>query len=601
MLLSSHEFALPYSISSSTSLFTTSLSSVAGSSSTMIAASVPPPGSKLYRLRSSASSSSGGGNPASRKRGRTDLRYATHYASGPPSAVAASQQEEHDDGGGNGSQRNHLFPLNPSNQGSSVDGKFDESSGNHTNHNKLNVTKIRKRARMMKFIDRRFSRLQFKSSKSLKATSSSPGKTTTSSSEQAAIDYQKRKEAWAAKYTSVSTLRSTFGKNKNRLWGDFDPATTRKLYHTLIPRALLALHDMGLSNVDELAPLAYQARVAAKKYARERSRLPGRIGSMMYDGFRQWRRYGKWETNGMTWEQVWRKYEDQILREAMMESGGSEGGNTGALEGFPGLDLEEEGMFENADLDDEQLTARICLRILERSVVTNEAIDKLFLKRLVEGTTESEGSDLSSSSNISMASTTPIKRRKRHERQRQRKLQIQADLQAIEKKFDDDIRELLKHTTLTTTEGDERRSKRKMISSFLTGKDDKDDTSSPGMPADATSFARGGGGNVRGAASPTSPTSEADLAAAMFSMTEITAAMELDYTTSDQPSNTEDAYSSPKSERSSRKKSSIRKLAVHEVFALRLLASTKQRIAALQSLPQFTEDDDEDNTYTNKQ
>ena len=110
-----------------------------------------------------------------------------------------------------------------------------------------------------------------------------------------------------------------------------------------------------------------------------------------------------------------------------------------------------------------------------------------------------------------------------------------------------------------------------------------------------------GGGNVRGAASPTSPTSEADLAAAMFSMTEITAAMELDYTTSDQPSNTEDAYSSPKSERSSRKKSSIRKLAVHEVFALRLLASTKQRIAALQSLPQFTEDDDEDNTYTNKQ
>eukprot|EP00985_Skeletonema_marinoi_P028000 scaffold23748_cov73-Skeletonema_marinoi.AAC.1 len=27
----------------------------------------------------------------------------------------------------------------------------------------------------------------------------------------------------------------------------------------------------------ELAPLAYQARVAAKKYARERSRLPGRI------------------------------------------------------------------------------------------------------------------------------------------------------------------------------------------------------------------------------------------------------------------------------------------------------------------------------------
>jgi hypothetical protein len=111
-------------------------------------------------------------------------------------------------------------------------------------------------------------------------------------------DYQLRKDAWAAKYTSLSTLRSTFGSNKNRLWGDYDPHTTRKLYHTLIPRALLALHDMGLSDVDELAPLAYQARMAAKKYARERSRLPGRIGSMFYDGWRQWRRYGKWKFDG---------------------------------------------------------------------------------------------------------------------------------------------------------------------------------------------------------------------------------------------------------------------------------------------------------------
>ena len=138
-------------------------------------------------------------------------------------------------------------------------------------------------------------------------------------------EYEQRKAAWAAKYTSVSSLRTTFGTNKNKIFGDFDPFTTRRLYHTLLPRALLelrGLRDMMLdgtvklsssskddddrtttplssstttnnsnnkhnddttninnnNNADliikqelkELAPLAYQARVAAKKYARER-------------------------------------------------------------------------------------------------------------------------------------------------------------------------------------------------------------------------------------------------------------------------------------------------------------------------------------------
>ena len=38
-------------------------------------------------------------------------------------------------------------------------------------------------------------------------------------------------------------------------------------------------------------------------------------------------------------------------------------------------------------MDDEELTARICLQILERGVVTNDAFDKLFLKRLAEDDT----------------------------------------------------------------------------------------------------------------------------------------------------------------------------------------------------------------------
>ena len=115
--------------------------------------------------------------------------------------------------------------------------------------------------------------------------------------------------------------------------------------------------------MDELAPLAYQARMAAKKYARERSRLPGRIGSMFYDGWRQWRRYGKWKFDGMTWEQIWEKYERQILLETVGE---------GWLDG----EMEEDG-GQLRELNDEELTAKICLRILERSVVTNEMVVRL--------------------------------------------------------------------------------------------------------------------------------------------------------------------------------------------------------------------------------
>jgi hypothetical protein len=154
----------------------------------------------------------------------------------------------------------------------------------------------------------------------------------------------------------------------------------------------------------ELAPLAFRARLAAKEYARERSRLPGRIGSMLYDGYRSWIKYGKWKSSGMTWEQVWNKYEDQVLNEVK--------NNTTTTTAEQQQQLQQQQMFttfssgrkdddvtaatttnveipaiasllgrDDYSLNDEELTARICLRILERSVVTNDAIDRLFLKR----------------------------------------------------------------------------------------------------------------------------------------------------------------------------------------------------------------------------
>ena len=42
-------------------------------------------------------------------------------------------------------------------------------------------------------------------------------------------EYEQRKMEWAKRYTDVETLRDTFGTNRNQLWGDLDPETTRRL------------------------------------------------------------------------------------------------------------------------------------------------------------------------------------------------------------------------------------------------------------------------------------------------------------------------------------------------------------------------------------
>jgi hypothetical protein len=169
-------------------------------------------------------------------------------------------------------------------------------------------------------------------------------------------DYQIRKQLWANRYTSLQSLRETFGTNKNRLWGDLDAASARRLYKTLLPKALLELVQAGVQPED-LAPLAYQARVVAKLYARERCQLPSRILAALFDGFRTLRRYGRFQPVGMSYHQVWAKYEAQVLE-----------------------DLEEAGMEEDQELIDAKVAVRkICLRILESSCRTNSNVDKWVL------------------------------------------------------------------------------------------------------------------------------------------------------------------------------------------------------------------------------
>jgi hypothetical protein len=165
------------------------------------------------------------------------------------------------------------------------------------------------------------------------------------------IEYQKRKADWADRYTTLQSLRETFGTNKHRIWGDLDAASARRLYKTLLPKALLELVQAGVQPQD-LAPLAYQARVAAKLYARERCTLPARLMANIFDGVRSLKRYGKWQPVGMSYEQVWDKYQKAVME-----------------------DWEVDGIDE--ELTDEDIAIRsICMRILEASTRTNERVDR---------------------------------------------------------------------------------------------------------------------------------------------------------------------------------------------------------------------------------
>jgi len=179
-------------------------------------------------------------------------------------------------------------------------------------------------------------------------------------------EYERRKHEWAATYTCVNCLRDTFGDNKNKLWGDLDASTCRRLYKTLLPRALLELYRLGLQPED-LAPLAYKARVAAKLYARERCIVPARLWAMGFDGLRAWKKYNKFQVTGMSYDQVWDKYEQEIMEE-----------------------------IENTEgLTEEDVTAKICLRILERSCTTNEGVDKLFLRESDANAMKEQQQDIS--------------------------------------------------------------------------------------------------------------------------------------------------------------------------------------------------------------
>jgi hypothetical protein len=174
------------------------------------------------------------------------------------------------------------------------------------------------------------------------------------------VEYEQRRQQWMERYGSLEALQSTFGTG-----ADLSPEQTRRLYHALLPRSLLGLYEWELMNPEELAPMAYHARIAAKQYARSRSVWYARAFTALVDQYRNLR--GQLGDNhksaSMTWEQIWSKYEAQIVREECAHV----------------LETDDTNKKKKIEFQDHDLTMRIYLRILEKSCATNQAFDQMFL------------------------------------------------------------------------------------------------------------------------------------------------------------------------------------------------------------------------------
>ncbi|CAM9702846.1 unnamed protein product, partial [Sphacelaria rigidula] len=141
---------------------------------------------------------------------------------------------------------------------------------------------------------------------------------------------------------SVDLLREAYGPRRS-FWGDLSARETRIFYKELLPGATgdiaWSVFGEGELTLEEQARLASTARHAARLYARERCSLPLRVVAHLYDGLRHLKNYGTFRVTGMTWNELWAKYEAQVRE-------------------------------ENPLLTSNELRERVCLRILEKSCCT---------------------------------------------------------------------------------------------------------------------------------------------------------------------------------------------------------------------------------------
>lgn len=216
-------------------------------------------------------------------------------------------------------------------------------------------------------------------------------------------EYRRRKHEWAKRYTSQEGLREAFGRNKNRLWGDLDARTARRLYKSLLfPTAISELVlELGdeCARPEELAPLAYEARKAAKMYVRERCRVPSRVVAYLLDGFRQLRRYGKFQPNGASYEQLWSRYYEENGNKTDEEFDLLFGPNVDDQYDESEINTEDDtDIIDDVDdaVTEDEIVKRTCQKILEKSCTTNEAIDRFYLKKYDVSTRSKGDGDIDS-------------------------------------------------------------------------------------------------------------------------------------------------------------------------------------------------------------
>jgi hypothetical protein len=184
-------------------------------------------------------------------------------------------------------------------------------------------------------------------------------------------EYQRRKQEWADRYTTLDGLRATFGSNKNKIYGDLNASNTRRLYRSLLPTAVCELVLDVEVRPEELAQLAFEARKAAKLYARERCHVPARWLANWYDGIRALKRYGRFQTEGMSYDQVFDKY---YRRSALERSSYRD---------------------ESDEWTEEDIKTQTYMKILESACRTNPLIDRMTLpKKRNENNSVSEREDL---------------------------------------------------------------------------------------------------------------------------------------------------------------------------------------------------------------
>lgn len=151
-------------------------------------------------------------------------------------------------------------------------------------------------------------------------------------------------------FLSLQEYRYYYGK-KEYLFGDMNMKNTRATYHKLLPTYSYDYLNEYENQPEVLAEKASFARSSAKLYVRERSYMYIKWLSIFIDGFRHWLYYGRWSSTGMSYQELWTKYEKKVR-------------------------------LQHPEMTEEELRKKVASTILEKACSTNPKIDNFALYTL---------------------------------------------------------------------------------------------------------------------------------------------------------------------------------------------------------------------------